>query len=603
MPAMLDPLLSAAFALEALPGGYAVLLGSGVSRAAGIPTGWEITLDLIQQIAAATHQEPAPALDASETWFATTYTEAPTYDRLLSLVGATEAERMQKLRRYFEPGSDDSPPTGQGGNGESLRERMPTTAHQALARLVRDGFVRVIITTNFDRLMELALQQQGIEPTVIATPEAAEGALPLAHTRCVVVKVHGDYLSTKLKNTPEELSQYDDHMNRLLDQIFDEYGLVVCGWSAVYDTALRSAITRCPTHRFSTFWAARGEIDPLAEGLLTVRRAIRLPIASADAFFQTLEEQIAAIHSVQTPHPLTAAAAGAVIKRYLVDERERIRLDELVAQETERVFAQLLAVLEQSPTTVAGAPSPWEWRLARCESLCGPLLAMTVAGGAYSAPDQYAPWVRSVTRLATPPQSQQTRRFAGLAALSSYPALLALYAGGIAALTRGNDHFLAAVLLEAQVREQDGLHPVGSRLHVANVATEGLLEALPLGVYLDVRLNERLERVLRPYFTILTPDGQTYRDLVDRFEYLLALVGSDLEARHGQKARAGHGLYETRGAPPVWESLDREVNQQRQAWAPLAAGLFGNDLARFRAAAASRATLEQEIRQRFAPYR
>jgi len=597
---MIDPLLSAAFALEATPGGYALLLGSGVSRVAGIPTGWEITLDLIQQIAAATQQEPGPALDA---WFATTYHEAPTYDRLLSLVGATEAERMQKLRRYFEPGSDEAQALGQGSMEDPAGEKMPTTAHHAIARLVRDGVVRVIITTNFDRLLEFALQQQGIEPTVIATPEAAAGALPLAHTRCVVVKVHGDYLSTKLKNTPEELAQYDDHMNRLLDQIFDEYGLVVCGWSAVYDTALRSAITRCPTHRFSTFWAARGGIDPLAESVMNVRRAVRFPISSADAFFQSLEEQIAAIHSLHTPHPLTAAAAGAVIKRYLVDVRERIRLDEVVAQETERVFGNILEVLEHAPATVAGASSSWEWRLTRFESLCDPLLAMTVAGGAYSAPEQNATWVRSVTRLATPPQSPQTRRFVGLAALSSYPALLTLYAGGMAALTRGNDRFLAAVLLEAQVREQDGFHPVGSRLHVANVETQGLLDALPMGVYIDLRLNERLERVLRPYFTVLTPDEQSYRDLVDRFEYLLALVGSDLEARHGQKARAGHGLYETRGAPPVWETLDREANQQRQAWAPLAAGLFGNDLARFRAAVASRARLEHEIRQRFASYR
>lgn len=30
-------------------GVYAVLLGSGVSRSAGIPTGWEITMELVKQ--------------------------------------------------------------------------------------------------------------------------------------------------------------------------------------------------------------------------------------------------------------------------------------------------------------------------------------------------------------------------------------------------------------------------------------------------------------------------------------------------------------------------------------------------------------------------
>lgn len=35
------------------PGTYALLLGSGVSRAAGIPTGWEVTLDLVRKAAVA----------------------------------------------------------------------------------------------------------------------------------------------------------------------------------------------------------------------------------------------------------------------------------------------------------------------------------------------------------------------------------------------------------------------------------------------------------------------------------------------------------------------------------------------------------------------
>lgn len=41
-----DPLLKLAFSLEASPGVYALLLGSGLSRDAGIPAGWDIVLDL-----------------------------------------------------------------------------------------------------------------------------------------------------------------------------------------------------------------------------------------------------------------------------------------------------------------------------------------------------------------------------------------------------------------------------------------------------------------------------------------------------------------------------------------------------------------------------
>jgi hypothetical protein len=39
---VIDPLISLAFAIQSNKGVYALLLGSGVSRAAQIPTGWEI---------------------------------------------------------------------------------------------------------------------------------------------------------------------------------------------------------------------------------------------------------------------------------------------------------------------------------------------------------------------------------------------------------------------------------------------------------------------------------------------------------------------------------------------------------------------------------
>jgi hypothetical protein len=43
---MIDPIHSLAFSIQANRGVYAVLFGSGISRSAKIPTGWEITLDL-----------------------------------------------------------------------------------------------------------------------------------------------------------------------------------------------------------------------------------------------------------------------------------------------------------------------------------------------------------------------------------------------------------------------------------------------------------------------------------------------------------------------------------------------------------------------------
>jgi hypothetical protein len=133
--------------------------------------------------------------------------------------------------------------------------------------LVAAGHVRVIITTNFDRLIENALRENGVEPTVITSDDALKGAVPLIHSRCYVVKIHGDYLDTRIRNTDSELGAYTPELDTLLDRIIDEHGLIVCGWSGDWDPALRAAITRAPNRRYPMFWASRGQMGAIDSGM------------------------------------------------------------------------------------------------------------------------------------------------------------------------------------------------------------------------------------------------------------------------------------------------------------------------------------------------
>ena len=54
---VIEPLTSLAFSVYSSPGVYAVLVGSGLSRAASIPTGWEIVEDLTRKLAAVEGQD------------------------------------------------------------------------------------------------------------------------------------------------------------------------------------------------------------------------------------------------------------------------------------------------------------------------------------------------------------------------------------------------------------------------------------------------------------------------------------------------------------------------------------------------------------------
>ena len=366
---MIDPVHSLAFSIQANRGVYAVLVGSGVSRAAKIPTGWEVTLDLIRKLAKLYDEEcdPDPAH-----WYLKKFGKEADYSDLLDALAKTPAERQQLLRVYWEPNDQE----------RAEGEKQPTGAHRAIATLAARGYVRIILTTNFDRLVETALADEGIVPTILSSPDQVLGALPLIHTQCCVFKVHGDYLDTRIRNTSAELDRYPPEFDQLLDRIFDEFGLIVCGWSAEWDGALRSAIARAPSRRFTTYWAARGKPNDSAQQLISHRRAQVIPIEAADVFFQTLQQQVESIEEFSRPHPLSTEAAVSSLKRYIAEPRYRIQLSDLIDKTVGRIVEvtsdEAFSVQDSSQPTTESVTA----RVRRYEAACSTLLAMADRYGA-----------------------------------------------------------------------------------------------------------------------------------------------------------------------------------------------------------------------------
>jgi hypothetical protein len=276
-----DPRVALASTLQS-SGTMAVLIGSGVSRAAGIMTGWEITLDLIRRVAAAEGHPNAAELTEPEEWWVSTGRGEPRYDVLLPLLAPTDGGRRALLRRYFEG------PTGQPAE--------PTAAHHALAALAARGSVPIILTTNFDRLMERALSAAGVEAQVLLEPQSARGMTPFPHAPVTLVKLHGDYAGGRLLNSPDELATYPPAWRLLLSRVFDEYGLLVVGWSADYDTALAQAVTHAVGRRYPWYWGMHGgRVSEEARRLINGRGAFPVDIASADELLTDLVASVEAI--------------------------------------------------------------------------------------------------------------------------------------------------------------------------------------------------------------------------------------------------------------------------------------------------------------------
>lgn len=509
---MIDPIDSLAFSIQANRGVYALLVGSGVSRAAQIPTGWDITLDLIRKLAAASGEsaEPDP-----EEWYREKYEEAPDYSKLIGALARTQAERQQLLRPYFEPNEQE--------REEGIKQ--PTAAHEAIAWLVAQGFVKVIITTNFDRLLEKALEGAGIELAVLSSKEQVEGMVPLVHTQHCLIKLHGDYLDPRILNAPSELSEYPDEFNDLLDRIFDEYGLIVCGWSADWDAALRDAMFRARCRRFTTYWAAYGQLEDEAQRLISHRQAQVIDIEDADKFFQKVQEKVESIEQFSLPHPLSTEAAVASLKRYLPESRYEIRLSDLIEESVTRVVESV-----STPLFDVNSPEPntetVSERVRAYEAACSTLLAMAATGGRWAKEAHYDNWRRTLERLATVPHRSGKVMWLGL---QRYPATLVLYVLGLGALSSNKFHFLG--------------HMFSTEISQPNDETETVTQLLPASCMFrdawvsgqrEMHLLEGMERryapfsdwiqtAVRQHTTIIAVSDEQYDLLFDKLEILMAL--------------------------------------------------------------------------------
>ena len=558
---MIDPVHSLAFSIQANRGVYAVLAGSGVSRAAKIPTGWEITLDLIRKLAKLHGETSDPD---PELWYRNKFESDADYSTLLDELAKTPAERQQLLRVYFEPNDQE----------REEGEKNPTAAHRAIAALAAQGFIKVIITTNFDRLVETALTDAGVVPTVLSSPDQVQGALPLIHTQCCVFKVHGDYLDTRIRNTPAELDQYPPEFDKLLDRIFDEFGLIVCGWSAEWDSALRSALIRSPSRRFTTYWAVRGELRDKAQQLIHHRGAQVIPIEDADAFFQTVQQQVESIEEFSQPHPLSTEAAVASLKRYIPDPRYRIQLSDLIDNAVERV----IEVISGEAFSAEDGP---EWttesvtaRVRGYEGACSTLLAMALIGGYWAEEEHYTLWQRALERIgSTPSSSGSTLWFE----LQRYPATLLLYALGLGAVEAERLQFLRRMLTATLHREhQEDLLAV-QMLPPSCFSAGQKMQVLEGMDRRYVPLNDWIHKTLRPFAERIIRDNNRYTLIFDKLEILIALSHAHYRDEWSEWYQAPVGAfgYRSESRVRILQEIKESLSTERDESPFVTCGIFG----------------------------
>ena len=328
----IEKLTTLAFSMYFNKGAYALLLGSGISRSAGIPSGWEVEEKLIQMLG---DLQKVYGVKDWHQWYKERYGGPASYSSLLGELATTPTERESLMKPFFEPTEEE----------RESGKKEPTKAHRAIAQLAKEGYIRVILTTNFDRLLEMALEAEGVTPQVITHEGDIAQRTPLVHSdRPTIVKINGDYMDCKFRNTTEELDEYPEEMKQYLQRIFEDYGLVTCGWSGDWDKGLIRLMEGAPHPRYSSFFTSVGEAGAGLKSLSLSREGETMLIKGADELFSELCEQVMALKELAVRTNMSQEVRIARVKKYLSSEQHAIDFADTIEQWCTEAYKQISEV-------------------------------------------------------------------------------------------------------------------------------------------------------------------------------------------------------------------------------------------------------------------
>lgn len=563
---MENTVTSISFSIFSNKGVYALLLGSGISKNAGIPTGWDIVQDMIEKLAILKKEEFPTT---PQEWFEKKYGIEANYSTILGKLAKTPNERLNLLKPYFESRSE---------------KLEPSNAHKNIAKLVRSGYIKVIITTNFDRLTENALREEGIEPTIIKHPDDIKGATPLVHNQFTLIKVNGDYLDSRFLNTEIELSSYDSALQNYLLQIFNDFGVISVGWSAKWDTGLIEILRKTENFRYSSYWTYLGNCEKELEEIAKFRKGETHSIKNADSFFYEISEKISALEKINNEHPLTADIAVAQIKKYISKDEFKIQLHDM--------FLQQLVIVNEKLKRLHSTYSFADFNhlktlLSEYSGSMSILIPMITNSVLWAKQEHYYLFAKILSRLHIPSYNG-IRYFNGTEDFRLFPTLIAFYTIGITSVHTEKFEILASCFNlkvdkdESPSSEQyfmiERVNPchgvVENNIMNANILNKGY--KTPTSTYLN--------QLLRPYFKTEIPSDREYETAFDLFEYLISLNYEHLCSSAINDFWAPYGEYKWRylriTENPITKFME-EADKYKNDWPPIKVGMFNGDYQTF----------------------
>ena len=257
-------------------------LGAGASASAGVPTAsdliWKFKQELFVSQRGARRQAVADLGNPTVRNRLQAHVDSngllpergspSEYSALFESVYPVEADRRAFIEKQISKGK-------------------PSYGHMALGTLMKVERAQIVWTTNFDPLIAdacaLVLGGTGHLTSVdLDRPQLGEEAVS-SQRWPVEIKLHGDFRSAQLKNTPGELREQDARLRTLLVETCKGRGLVAIGYSGRDESVMNSLATALKPGSFPSglFWLHHGQARPDDSVVGLLRQAAEVGVEAA----------------------------------------------------------------------------------------------------------------------------------------------------------------------------------------------------------------------------------------------------------------------------------------------------------------------------------
>jgi NAD-dependent SIR2 family protein deacetylase len=223
---------------------YALFLGAGASLSSGIPTSDKLITYWQRRVFLGEKKKTLSWLPHyTEEFEAWVQNEYPRWKHEWQATYGRQPSDYSLLFSHAFPDAGER----QGFIEQLVSDCEPGPGYIYLASLVLAGHFHTFLTTNFDDLVHDTLfRYAGLKPIVCAFDSQVSN-VRLQGPRPKVIKLHGDFLFTNLRNVENEVSRLDANMEEKFAHTCTNYGLIVIGYGG-WDQSIMGAL-RVMLHR------------------------------------------------------------------------------------------------------------------------------------------------------------------------------------------------------------------------------------------------------------------------------------------------------------------------------------------------------------------